>query len=126
MKKKEKQSTNWLERVVTIISTILVLFTFAYLIYHWISDEQTVPNIEVSLGEVKQVDTGYSVAVTAENHGSQTAKNIVIEIVSQEDEKGQISFQYIPGKSKLRGWVTFTKKPNISNLKAQVLGYAAP
>ncbi len=129
MEKEEKKTTNWLERIVTVISTILVLFTFTILIYQWMSEEPTPPNIEVSLGEVTQKDQGYSVPVSVKNLGSQTAKNIVIEIVSQEDgtdEKGQISFQYIPGKSTVRGWVSFTKEPTVSSLKSQVLGYTAP
>ena len=129
MEMEKNEPTNWLERMVTVIAGILVLFTFVFLIYQWISEETTPPNIVVNLGEVVQKDQGYSVPVSVNNLGTQTAKDIVIEIVSKEvdsEEKGQISFQYLPGKSSVRGWVTFTKNPSRSSLKTQVLGYSTP
>ncbi len=128
MKNKE-ETKNWLELVITGFAAILVIFTFAFLIYELIYEKQTPPDISVTLGEILKKDEGYSVPVSVKNNGSQTAKGIVIEITSEENgtqEKGQITFDYLPGQSSVRGWVTFTIRPASSTLKSQVLGYAIP
>lgn len=126
---KKKETKNWLEWTVTGIASILVLFTFTFLIYELIYEEQTPPDIQISLGDVSQKDQGYSIPVSVKNNGSRTAKDIVVEITSEENgllEKGQINFQYLPGKSSVHGWVNFTERPTPRNLKTQVLGYSTP
>lgn len=127
--KKERERKNWLEWVITIISGILVFFTLGFLIYQMIFQEQTPPNIVVVLGEVSQKDNAYTIPVQANNEGTATAENVVIEIVfidGKLEEKAQLSFSYLPGKSSAKGWVTFTKRPEKSFLKTHVVGYTTP
>ena len=127
--KKNKEEKNWLEWLATIVSAILVFFTFGFLVYQLIFVENTPANIEVVLGEVIQKDNGYAVAITAKNKGSETAENVIIEIVLQSvesEEKAQITFTYLPGKSSGNGWVIFTLKPKDGELKSHVLGYEIP
>ena len=130
-KKKESQNktNNWLEQLVTIIASILVVFTFAFLIYHLINDKQTPADLVVSFGYVSEKNNGFSVQLSVENQGSQTAKDVSIEIISAIDsiaEKGQLSFPYIPGESTVKGWVNFKTKPNLQTLESHVLGYSVP
>ncbi len=122
-------SKNWLEWLVTIISGILVLATFAFLTFQLIKNEQSPPNLSVSLGEVIEKDGGYSLRVSVKNQGTETAENIVIEIYSNAKnsvERGQVRFQYLPGKSTVKGWVSFSEKPETNLLKSKVLGYVTP
>ncbi len=126
---KKDNSRNWLEHVVTGVAALLVLCTLGFLIFKSISQEQTPPDIQVFIGDVVPKDQGYAVPVKVKNKGTQTAKDITIEIVSGEgesEEKGEISFQYLPGKSSVRGWVIFSNKPNGSSMTTHVLGYATP
>lgn len=120
---------NKFERTVTAIAAAIVFFVLGFLIFQIITEEETPPNIHVSFGEVVQKDNGYSVPVIVKNAGTQTAKNIAIEIEFDHHEKeqnGQIGFDFLPGKSIVRGWVTFKDKPAISELKPKILGYSVP
>lgn len=125
----KKETNNWLEQLVTIIASILVIFTFVFLIYHLINDKETPADIVVSFGEVIEKSGGFSIKLSVENQGTETAKDVTIEITTTEDsvaEKGQVSFQYIPGESTVKGWVNFKKKPNPQSLESHVLGYSIP
>ncbi|WP_034259160.1 hypothetical protein [Aequorivita capsosiphonis] len=126
---KGKTERNWLEWAISILSGILVCFTLGFLAYQLIFEEQTPPNIRVVLGEVSQKDEAFAVPLEAFNKGTETAENVVIEVVLDEEsdkEKGQITFEYLPGKSSVTGWVIFTKKPLSKRLKAHVIGYSTP
>ncbi len=125
----QKEKKNWLEWTVTIISGILVFFTFGFLVYQLIVEERTPPNIVIVLGEVSEKDNAFAIPVEAHNKGTATAENVLIEIVAENGEseqKAQITFSYLPGKSSSKGWVTFTKNPKVALLKTHVVGYNIP
>lgn len=127
--KKKKEKKNWLEWLITIISGILVFFTLGFLVYQLIFEERTPPNIAIVLGEISQKDDAFAIPIQANNSGTETAENVVIEIVSEngEDvEKAEITFSYLPGKSSAKGWITFNKKPEMASLKTHVVGYTTP
>lgn len=124
-----KEDKNWLEWLITIISGILVLFTIGFLITQIIWNDNTPPEIVVTLSEGEIRADYYAIPITAKNLGTQTAQNVRIEIVQAEmqtQEKGFIVFDYLPGKSSVKGWVNFTKKPDFDSLKPHVLGYGTP
>lgn len=126
---KNKERKNWLEWLITIISGILVFFTVGFLVYQLIYEEQTPPDIAIVLGEMSQKDDAFAIPIQASNNGTETAENVVIEIISQndlEEEMAQITFAFLPGKSSANGWITFTKKPDVSSLKTHVVGYTTP
>lgn len=126
---KKIEKKNWLEWLITIISAILVFFTLGFLVYQMIFQERTPPNITVVLGEISQKDQAFAIPIQANNEGTETAENVIIEIVSengQEEEKAEITFSFLPGNSSAKGWITFTKRPNISSLKTHVVGYTTP
>lgn len=127
--KKKKENKNWLEWLITIISGILVFFTLGFLVYQLIFEEQTPPNIVIVLGEISEKDGAFAIPIEANNKGTKTAENVVIEIISENgiaEEKAEIIFSYLPGKSAANGWVTFSKKREISSLKSHVVGYTTP
>jgi len=127
--KENKEKKNWLELSITIISGILVLFTLGFLVYQLIYEEEKPPNIEVTLGEVLQKDGAYAIPIEARNLGTETAENLIIEILDEEgpeQKEAQITFAYLPGKSSVKGWVIFTKKPKKHNLSTHVKGYGTP
>ncbi|HET8803960.1 MAG TPA: hypothetical protein VFM72_05225 [Aequorivita sp.] len=126
---KKIERKNWLEWLITIISAILVFFTLGFLTYQLIFQKKSPPNIIVFLGEISQKDQAFAIPIQATNEGTETAENVIIEIVAeneQKKEKAEITFSYLPGKSSAKGWITFTIRPNISTLKTHVVGYTTP
>lgn len=128
-KKQNKEKKNWLEWTITIFSGILVVFTFSFLVYQMIYDEKTPPDIRVVLGAVSQKDGAYAIPITVTNTGTETAENVMIEIILQgapTEEKSQMTFAYLPRKSSAEGWAVFSRKPMSKDLKTRVLGYSIP
>lgn len=126
---KQRESKNWLEWTVTIFSVILVLFTFTFLVYQAIYQEQTPPDIQVELGNSRQLKNYYAIPVKATNNGTETAQKVQIEISTGnaiEDEKAHIEFDYLPGKSTVGGWVSFSQNPHGKEMKIHILGYITP
>ena len=126
---RKKNNQNWLEWIVTGISAIIVIFTFGFLIWQFITEEQTPPEIVITFGESLDRKEHYAIPLIAENKGAQTAQKVKIEISMGYDEGGEkahLEFDYVPGKSKVNGWVNFNKNPGDGNLRAKVLGFVVP
>lgn len=125
----KKDNKNWLEWTVTGVSAIIVLFTLSFLVYQWIMEEQTPPDILVTFGNTEIKQNYYAISVIAENKGAKTAQKVRIEISTGSEinaEKAHIEFDYIPGKSSVKGWVSFNQNPQSKKLKTHVLGYVTP
>lgn len=125
----KKQSKNWLEWTVTMVSILLVLFTLGFLGYQLIYQEQTPPDIQIQLGKPELLQDYYAISVKAENRGSQTAQKVRVKISlgsSPENEDAIIQFDYLPGKSTARGWISFNQNPDGKHIKIHVLGYIVP
>ena len=125
----KKEKKNWLEWTVTIISTGIVLFSIGVLIHQMVVSEELPPDIVVSLGEIELKNDGYTIPVTAGNNGDVTAKNVRIEFSlgeGPEVEKSILEFDYVPGKSKVKGWIGFSRNPENRRIKSHILGYAVP
>ncbi len=125
----DQKKQNWLERTVLWISAVLVAATFVFLIYSAITDESTSPDIEVSYGSMEAKGDYYALQVTVKNNGTQTAENVHIEITTgtgKDQQKSEIDFQYLPGKSSVKGWTTFKEKAETEEIKARVVGYTTP
>ena len=124
---KKKQDKNWLEWVVLILSTALVLTAIGILLFDAINGKDTAPAIAVSLGQPQHKEHHFAIPLIAKNNGIQTAEDIRIEVISgtgNDQEKASVEFPYLPGKSTVNGWITFTKDPRpIEALKIRVLGY---
>ena len=128
-KKDNKEEKNGLEWTITIISGIIVVFTLGFLVYQMIYEEQTPPDIVVVLGGVSQKDGAFAIPIKATNKGTETAENVLIEIILKDgviEEKSEINFAYLPRKSSVNGWVIFSKKPESKNLQTRVIGYSIP
>lgn len=128
-KKDKKEEKNWLEWTITITSGILVVFTLGFLVYQMLYEEHTPPDIVVVLGEVSEKDGAFSIPIQATNVGTETAENVIIEIILKgepSEEKSQMTFAYLPRKSSANGWVIFSRKPDSKDLHTRVIGYSIP
>ncbi|MEH6408576.1 MAG: hypothetical protein V7767_14965 [Leeuwenhoekiella sp.] len=126
---KTENKKNWLEWVVLFISGILVLFTLGFLVYEMIFEEQTSPDIVVTYGRMENKSGYTALPVKATNNGAETAENLRIEIIAgsaKTEEKANLDFDYLPGKSSATGWVTFKYNQNPKTIQVHVLGYSIP
>lgn len=127
MDKEEKK--NWLERIVLWISAGLVAATLVFLIYENVSVQPSSPNILISYDQMEAKGEYYALQVTVKNAGAKTAENVQIEITAgrgENPEKSQLQFQYLPGRSSVKGWTTFRKKVDKKDIEAHVIGYVTP
>lgn len=121
---------NWLEWLVLVTGTCLVVIILGLLIYEAVNLEKTPPVISVALGSPEFKEGHFLVPVQAKNMGTQTAEDVRIEIISGKgasQERSEIHFAYFPGNAVQNGWVTFTKDPEAKGrLHVHILGYSTP
>ncbi|MDN3725407.1 hypothetical protein QRD02_13545 [Aequorivita sp. SDUM287046] len=128
-KKKKKEKKNWLEWTVTLISMVIVSFTIGVLVYQMVVSEENPPDIVISLGKAESKTNHYTIPVTVHNKGDITAKKLSIEFTKGEGsdtEKARLEFDYVPGQSKVKGWISFTGNPDDESIKPHILGYSIP
>ena len=124
---KKEEEKNWLEWLITGISSVIVLFTLGFMVHQIIYEDPTPPNLQITLGETTAKDSGFAIPVTIHNEGTKTAENVVIAVFSKNgdaQEKAEITVQFLPGKSTAEGWVTFMAPPK--DLETHVVGYVIP
>lgn len=125
----KKNKNNWLERIVLGVSGGLVFFVFGFLIYETIYEKQTSPDIVVSQGKIDRKENYWALPVSVTNKGSRTAENVRIEIIAGSGpitERSQMEFQYLPGRSTVKGWATFGPDTVLDSIRIHILGYTAP
>lgn len=125
---KENKRT-WLEWIVTIISTIIVFITVGILIYQMVVVEPAPPEIVVDFGKTEAKEGYYAVPVIIGNLGHDTAKKVRVEFTLENGRGTETSFleyDYVPGKSEVKGWIGFTVNPEGKTIKHHILGYLAP
>ncbi|SRR5690606_1379143 len=126
---KTKERKNWLEWVVTGISSVIVAFTIGILIYQMAVAEETPPDIVISLGKSEAKNDYYTIPVTVKNNGATTAQKLRIEFAMGEGadiEKSLLEFDYLPGNSSVKGWISFSENPQGKYIKPHILGYTSP
>lgn len=125
---KRKEKRNWLEWTVTIISTVIVVFVIGILIAQ-LAEKETPPEFHISLGKTVSRNDHFSIPVTVKNSGSLTAQNLNIEFSmgeGEQTEKSMLEFDFLPGKSQVKGWISFSKNPDGKTINRHILGYTAP
>ncbi len=126
MKKPQK---NWLEWTVFWAGTALLAIVAGYLTYAAVTTGKGPPRLAVSIGAVEEAPGGFAVPVTVANTGDTTAESVGIEVRhgnGADDERGELTFAFVPQGSTRRGWITFQRRPDPLRLRARVLGYEQP
>lgn len=126
-----KIEKNWLEWTVFAISLVLVLGTLGYLVYDGATLGQAPPKIEFQLGQPQPQLDHFVIAVSAINHGDETAQAVHIEVTlessGQEQESAEFDLAFLPRHSTRQGWVTFQTDPRtVEKIQARVLGFEKP
>lgn len=119
------EKRNWLEWTVLSIGVLIVLFTVGYLIREVARAANEIPVLEVKTGGVIEVRGTFYVPVEIENVGGSVAVDANVEVCGETGECAEMSFQFVPRKSKRQGTVGFSRDPG-KRLTHRVTGYRIP
>ena len=120
---------NLLEWSVFGVALLLVLGTFAFLVYEALTETKGPPDIVVVLGESRPGSAGHMVPITVENRGSETAEEVrvTVELVQADTrEEAVLVFPYLPRGSSRSGWASFRADPRRGTLRVAGVAYQDP
>lgn len=119
MDTKRPLTKNWLEWTVFIISTLLVVAMFAYLIGDALSSGNAPPSVAVRTGEVRPCPGGYVMTVMVTNGGDQTAEQVAVQVDLErsgaETESAMLELDFLPRQAERKGWVVFRSDPRTAD-----------
>jgi uncharacterized protein (TIGR02588 family) len=108
----------------------LVAVTVVFLAYQAIADHHAPPNIAIRAESIVAVQGGYLVTISAVNSGDRAAANVKVqgELRSQSGivEASEMSFQYLPARSRRKGGLFFVQDPRPLKLVLSARGYEQP
>lgn len=125
---KYKEEKNILEYIVFYSSLALVLGLLAYLSYSVVTVKNTDPKLEITYKLKPQPKSPYLYQIFVKNASSNTAEDVIIELVQEESdktiEKGELKIMFVSGKSSVDGWINFSKNPFLADtVYARVVSY---
>ena len=125
-----QQGTPWLEWLASGIGLVLALGGIGYLLWDGLTAEGQPPAIQVHAERIVERNPGYTVEIRATNSSPSTAETVVIEGELKRDgqaiETSQATFDFIPGRSEVRGGLYFSHDPRKLTLDFRPKGYVRP
>lgn len=95
-----------------------------------LTDVEAPSAFAVTVRERQAVEGGYRVTFDIANTSSQTAATVVVrgEIVDGDTtvEDADITFDYVPGRSKASGSIFFSQDPGSRPIRLRAIGYTEP
>lgn len=125
-----KMKKNAVEWSVFGASAIVIVALVGVLIHGVLTSTNTPPELRVTAGRTIATQGGFTVPVAVSNDGDTTAEQAKIEVRllagSDEVEKAELTFAFVPGKSKRNGWVVFSRDPQCCSIEARPVSFEAP
>jgi uncharacterized protein (TIGR02588 family) len=126
----EADNPSWVEWVTGLLSAVLVIGMIAWVAWEALTEEDRPPEFAVTVTERKMVEGGYRVSFEVANTAPQTASAVVVrgEILrdGQAVEEEDVTFDYVPARSKTKGAVFFSRDPGTDDIRVRTIGYATP
>ncbi len=92
--------------------------------------EETAAEIRFSVDEIKPLQRGFHVAISAHNMGTATLADLHVSarVLSgeQELERADLTIDYLPGRSMRKGGLYLDNDPRAHRLEVRAEGYQAP
>jgi uncharacterized protein (TIGR02588 family) len=119
-----------LEWAVAFVGLVLVLSTIGFLLYQIVTDDDSPPEVSLTVGDVIEMEGGYLVEFNVLNRGGSTAARLMVqgELRDAGDsvETSQTEIDYVPPDSERSGGLFFTENPNDYELMLRPLGFQEP
>ena len=120
---------DWLEKLVTALSAVLLLTILAVLVWDGFHDNTPAAVTAVSAGDGEVRGDSRYVPVTVENAGDEAVRDVAVSVettAAGEKVEGEFTLDWLPGKSKREGVAVLPKESQGQPLKATVKGYVIP
>ena len=124
-----KTDKNLLEWTVFGVSLVLIGLVVGLLLHEHFTTCADPADLAVTLGDAVAADGRYAVPVDVRNGGDTTAEDVHVQVTltgGGDEEASELTLPYVPYRSQLRAWVTFSRAPAAGRLAARVLGYREP
>lgn len=118
------------EWIVAAIGLALVIVAIGTMIYRAVTEDPSLPVLEIRVNSIVPTNTGYLVKFSVKNSGSQTAAALTVEGSLKQDgetvETSAATLTYAPANSEREGGLFFTKNPEEFELEMRATGYEKP
>jgi uncharacterized protein (TIGR02588 family) len=119
-----------LEWIIGTAGFVLVTALIVFLFYHAITQNQSPPDVVVSVTSITQIRSGYLVMVKTLNHGNSTAAEVGVQGELRNGpellEQSHATLDYLPPYSEKSLGLFFTRDPRQFDLAVRALGYVEP
>jgi uncharacterized protein (TIGR02588 family) len=119
-----------LERVASALGGACAVGIVGFLVWDGLTGAHAPAELTVRIESITEGPGGFEVALAVANQGGRTAAEARVAIRSRdpggEVERGELSFDYVPGHSLRHGTLLFRHRPDPASLELQVLGYRDP
>lgn len=116
---------NVLEWAVTAVGAVIVLFAFSYFVYSWLTMPDQESELVIEMQEPKRVEDIVEIPIEVRNEGSRVAEAAVVEVCAGPESCAQVTFDYIPFKSTVKGQVGLNA-PLSQPLSSRMVSYRKP
>lgn len=119
------EDKNLLEWGVTIAGAVVVLCVVGFFVYETVGGSSGPADLRVTTGAPQTATDVASIPIEIENMGARVAEAAVVEVCSGPSACAQITFDYVPYKSKMTGMVGL-EAPLQAPLSTRIVSYRDP
>ena len=120
---------NWLERLVSGVSLLLLLGAIGYLVWEGMRPAQP-PSFAAEVREIRETTAGFDVRLVVRNDGSESVQNLTVR--ARVDDAGEIlaeaetTLDWLPASSSRQAAVILPIDPRAHTLEVVFVGYELP
>ena len=126
----ETKDGHWIEWATGVISLLLVLAVIGWIAFRAITTEPSPPRLEVHPLLSETVSEDHRINFTVRNEAPKTAAAVTIRAVLTRNlvtlEEVDVTFDYVPGESEVKGTVIFQTDPTDASLRIGAVSYREP
>ncbi|QLF70830.1 hypothetical protein FE840_015480 [Peteryoungia desertarenae] len=126
----ETTSGHWIEWATGVLSVLLVMSLISWIGWRALTGVDEPPLFEVKPHLSEAVHQDHRVDFTVTNQARQTAASVVIRGILSHGavklEEVDVTFDYIPGESEVRGAMIFRTDPTEASITMGVVSYREP
>lgn len=120
----------WLAGISALLIAGIIGFLVLQALHTVLNTEKSKPDPVAEVINIAPISRGYRVEIAAFNHGEATAARVKFRATLQHQgetiETAEVTFDYLPGKSKRLGAVIFMRDPRLLETDIQAESYVAP
>ena len=124
----DAERSDWVERLATIVSSVLILTLLALLTWDAVRTHAAA-EFRTKVGDARVVGTDHYVEVSVENIGDRAARDVEVTVTltaADSTDQARLIIDWVAGKSTGHGMVILPRDPASGRVRAAVTGFAEP